>query len=118
MRDKFIMVLALVVFSACSSKDTTAGTRVGGPCSYESFEGSCAVTGRSGEGSVIFDFEGSVDGRSVRLTDNKSSVKPEIGAEVPCKLQFIKKGTCTPCLFSIGECGKEAWSIFRNRKGN
>jgi len=96
----------------------SAGKRgmVGGPCSYEEFPGRCVVSGRDASGRAAFSFEGIVDGAEARLDGNM--MYPGMGARkdaIPCRLMFIRKGTCTPCAFTIGECGRPAWELFRSR---
>jgi len=113
----FLPVLAFALLLMPSSGEAKKKKAVmGGSCSYEEFGGSCTVTGKGKEGRSIFSFVGEVDGEEVRLNKNVmmgGMSMPE--GSMACNLLFIKKGTCTPCVFSIGECGSEAWDLFRAR---
>lgn len=91
-----------------------AETRVGGPCTYDDFPGTCTATGSNAQGKTLFTFEGAVNGARVSLTDNEANEAMTAGATTDCSLQFITSGTCTPCLFTIGSCGREAWDAFRS----
>jgi hypothetical protein len=91
-----------------------AETLVGGPCTYDEYPGTCTVTGADAEGNSLFTFEGSVNGERVGLADNAANEPKATGTTSDCTLKFITTGTCTPCLLSIGSCGKEAWDAFRN----
>ena len=91
---------------------------VGGNCEYTTFPGKCTVTG-TGE-PATFTFDGPVAGQNVKLEGNEvapgtkeSFAKVEVGVPQPCTLEFISKGTCTPCLLSTGNCGQAAWELFR-----
>ena len=91
---------------------------VGGNCEYTTFPGKCTVTG-TGE-PATFTFDGPVAGQNVKLEGNEvapgtkaSFAKVEVGVSQPCTLEFITKGTCTPCLLSTGNCGQAAWALFR-----
>jgi hypothetical protein len=93
-------------------------TTVGGACDYRKSAGSCTFT--TLEPAPTFRFEGVVDGRTVRLEGNEladgqrqSGAKLEVGRSLPCTLDFLTRGTCTPCLLSLGSCGKDAWELFR-----
>ena len=108
--------------STSSSASTPASppTTVGGACDYRKSPGSCTFT--TLEPAPTFRFDGAVDGRTVRLEGNElgapqrqSIGKLEVGRTLPCTLDFITRGTCTPCLFSLGSCGRDAWELFRAR---
>jgi len=98
----------------------TAPQVVGGACEYSKFPGTCTVTA-TGE-PATFRYEGTVAGKNVTLEGNEvdrtggtSFAKVDVGASQPCTLEFITKGTCTPCLLSVGSCGQAAWDLFRAR---
>ena len=111
MRYSFMLLCSLVVigFSATSY----AQALVGGPCDYREYAGTCTVTGQNEDGKAMFAFEGEVEGDRVLLEGNTSDEELAQGSQVDCLLMFIREGTCTPCLFSIGSCGKEAWDLYR-----
>lgn len=89
---------------------------VGGPCAYEEFSGSCTPSGRDAAGTHAFTFVGFVRDREVELEGNAMMAWMSLPrGSVACKLLFIKEGTCTPCAFSIGECGQQAWDLFREQ---
>ncbi len=114
------MIIVIIAFMlpsiSCGSNAAQKGTLVGGPCTYEKIGGVCTATETDSEGKVHFTFAGMVGGQNVELKDNKASGKMTAGEKVSCTIDFITSGTCTPCLFSIGECGKEAWDAFRSYK--
>jgi hypothetical protein len=106
--------------TASSTTSTTSTTSaptdvvVGGPCSYAKQQGQCVI----GAGGT-FTFTGVVDGAKVSLPGNSlgtADKAPAVGASVPCTIDFITVGTCTPCMFSIGSCGQPAWEAFRKHK--
>lgn len=105
------LLLAVVLLSVSAA--AFAQTLVGGPCSYNEYPGTCTVTGKGDEGRAVYTFEGDVEGRQVALEGNTSDEEMAPGSQVDCMLMFIREGTCTPCLFSIGSCGKEAWDLYR-----
>ena len=108
----------LLMFTACGSGNSNEYKLIGGPCAYESFTGTCRLTDVDGQGKGNFDFKGIVNGKEVYLNSNKTMLKIAMGVDLSCELKFITSGTCTPCLLSLGECGKDAWEAFRNYKGN
>ena len=84
------------------------GCTLGGACDYEIYEGTCTGTE---DGS--FTFEGEVQGEQVSLLANGLD-DPEslgLGETTDCQLELIRTGTCTPCMFDIGNCGADAWDI-------
>lgn len=100
--------VAIVVFGVLSL--ATAKTLVGGNCSYEKFDGVCE---KEKDEAGLFRFGGTVNGKNIVLTHNKLGSGEILKDKVACTLQFIQTGTCTPCIFSVGECGKDAWDLFR-----
>jgi hypothetical protein len=106
---KLLLAVALLLISAVAF----AQTLVGGPCEYHEYPGTCAVTGRSEDGKAIFTYEGEVEGEQVSLEGNTSDEELAQGSRVDCMLMFIREGTCTPCLLSLGSCGKQAWDLYR-----
>jgi hypothetical protein len=91
---------------------------VGGGCEYRKYEGKCMVTGLGDK--PTFTFEGMVEGTAVKAEGNEveapnrqSFSKVQVGASADCTLEFISRGTCTPCMLSHGSCGKAAWDAFR-----
>ena len=102
----FAVISVIGVSSFASAKDL-----VGGKCSYEEFQGVCE---KEKNDTGTFLFKGVVDDKKVVLKNNKIGQSSTLKDKSECSLQFIKSGTCTPCLFSIGECGKDAWELFRN----
>lgn len=107
MRAMMIVLLLLLSIPAF------AEMLVGGPCTYDDSPGVCTATGVNTEGKTLFTFEGTVSGERVSLADNEANEAMTVGTTTDCSLRFITSGTCTPCLFSIGSCGKEAWDAFR-----
>lgn len=83
---------------------------VGGPCAYDDQAGTCTV-----DANKTFTFKGNIGGTAVILKGNElfGTESTAAGTSVPCSIRFITKGTCTPCGFSIGSCGEEAWNAFR-----
>jgi hypothetical protein len=110
-----LLILILASLLAPATVDARKKEVVGGPCAYEEFSGLCTVTGRDAAGKSIFSFVGAVRDRDVDLGGNAMMEGMSMRkGSMPCKLEFIKKGTCTPCVFSIGECGQQAWDLFRS----
>lgn len=107
---KLFLAVVLLLISAVAF----AQTLVGGPCDYSEYAGTCTVTGKGEEGKAIYTFEGEVEGEQVSLAGNASDEELAQGSQVDCMLMFIREGTCTPCLLSIGSCGKQAWDLYRN----
>ncbi len=103
----FLMVSILLI-----STTACAQTKVGGPCDYDEFPGSCTVTQVDPDGTVRFAYEGSVEGDAVVLRENTGTIEGPVGTVVDCTLEFITEGTCTPCLLSVGSCGQEAWAVY------
>ena len=89
---------------------------VGGPCTYDEFPGSCTATSVDGEGRTQFTFKGTVKGKKLVLKENKAAEPFAIRTRVDCTLRFITSGTCTPCLLSIGECGREGFEALGSRE--
>ena len=97
---------------------------VGGVCDYDEYMGQCEFTSVSGK-DVSFRYKSTVDGKDVVLEDNTvfgevMAGGAKVGDTFGCKLTLIANGTCTPCLFistlfTFGECGPEAWDLFRKR---
>lgn len=92
-------------------------TKNHGGCTYAQIEGTCTV---SAPGMMVF--TGTINGAAVTLPDNSLSrpagvyVDAKVGATGPCTIEFETEGTCTPCMFSIGDCGKPAWDAFGGYK--
>lgn len=80
----------------------------GGPCTYDDFPGTC-----TGEGDGLFTFEGDINGAATTLSGNTLDDADALpsGESVSCTLSVETDGTCTPCLFDIGQCGDEAWDV-------
>lgn len=133
-----IVISALALVGACSSKPSNAPAPVapdvakvadaaiapdaaqeahgGGGCVYTKMEGRCWLT-ELGDAPVMR-FAGTVDGKTVELPGNPvrdaAAFQPfGLGTNIACTLEFETQGTCTPCMFSVGECGKDAWDAFR-----
>lgn len=88
---------------------------VGGPCSYEKFDGKCEIVEVAGEGTVKFKFrpDETMNLEDVgwtkeddvlekvyeeHISDTGNAKKGEI---LDCKIELIAKGTCTPTIFSF-----------------
>jgi hypothetical protein len=95
------------------SSNAYAQKLIGGPCDYREYAGSCTVTGQNEDGKAVYTFEGEVEGDRVTLAGNTSDEEIAQGSQVDCLLMFIREGTCTPCLLSLGSCGKQAWDLYR-----
>ena len=133
-----ILIASLALAAACSSKPSNAPApvapdvakvvdaalapdgaqeaQVGGACVYTKIEGRCQLT-ELGDHPVMT-FIGTVDGKAVELPGNTVrdafAFQPfGLGTSTACTLDFATQGTCTPCMFSVGECGKAAWDAFR-----
>jgi hypothetical protein len=94
--------------------DPPAGVIAGGACTYAHQSGTCSILVGGN-----FTFKGTVDGKNVTLGGNTlgpSDKTPAPGTSIPCTIDFITGGTCTPCTFSIGSCGEAAWEAFRAHK--
>ena len=61
-----------------------------------------------------FTFEGTINDETVVNTGNilYSADTLAEGESVPCFFSWAVSGSCTPCLFDIGECGEEAWDDY------
>ena len=134
---RLIVISALAIAGACSSKPSNAPAPVapdnakvadaaiapdaaqeahGGGCVYTKIEGRCQLTELGDE--PVMTFIGTVDGTAVELPGNAvrdaSAFQPfGLGTSAVCTLEFETQGTCTPCMLSVGECGKAAWDAFR-----
>lgn len=104
-----------MILAGCGSSNDNYKL-VGGPCTYDDFAGGCTMIEKSENGKTLFTFNGTINSQEVELKGNKSTDSFPAGQQIPCSIKFIKTGACTPCLFSIGECGKEAWDAFRSYK--
>jgi hypothetical protein len=111
MRYSLILLFTLVVIGLSSA--SYAQKLVGGPCDYREYAGTCMVTGQGEDGKAVYTFEGEVEGERVLLAGNTSNEGLAQGSQVDCILMFIREGTCTPCLLSLGSCGKQAWDLYR-----
>jgi hypothetical protein len=73
------------------------------------------------EGDQSVSFEATIDGQPVVLKGNpieypsSELANRPTGTRAACSLQFITKGTCTPCMLSVASCGEEAWEYFRKQ---
>ena len=111
----WLLILVLVALLAPSVADAKKQEVVGGPCAYEEFGGYCTISGRDKSGRALFTYVGVVRDLDVNLEGNAMMEGMTMRkGSMPCKLEFITKGTCTPCVFSIGECGEQAWNVFRS----
>lgn len=105
---RYLLMIAILFISTSAC----AQTKVGGTCDYDEFPGECTVTQVDPEGTVNFTYEGEVEGDAIVLSENTGTIEGPVGTVVDCTLQFITEGTCTPCLFSVGSCGQEAWAAY------
>ena len=120
----FFMFFAVVLMSVSCAETKTPEIRrvVGGPCSYKSYPGKAevvSVTKTDGGYDVKFVFHSEktpqetyaqVEGKTHRLLLIEGS-RPkagflkkygiETGKVLPCNLDVIVKGTCTPLLFKF-----------------
>ena len=110
-----MLIVAALFLALSATAEAKKKELVGGPCSYDEFPGYCTAAGKDASGKGTFTFVGAVGGQDVDLAGNALMDGMSIRSKsMPCKLEFIKKGTCTPCVFSIGECGAGAWDLFRS----
>jgi hypothetical protein len=115
-------LVVLISVSCAETKTKGIGRVVGGPCSYESYAGKAEVVSvkKTGDGyNVMFVFRSEkapqetyarVEGKNHRLLLTNGS-RPkfrflkkygiETGKVLPCNLDVIVKGTCTPVLFKF-----------------
>ena len=107
-----MMYYFFILFACGKSNTDSADTAAAedGSCSYDDFAGICTY-----EGSGYVTFAGTINGENVSYPENDLGLgtdqeEPEVGAEIPCVISYITKGTCTPCLLDIGNCGSEAFS--------
>jgi len=107
------MRILTIVVSLLVSVSAYAQGRVGGPCSYDEYSGTCTATGKNADGKVLFVFDGEMRGEKISLADNIADEGFAPDARASCFLMFIKEGTCTPCLFSVGACGERGISSGR-----
>jgi hypothetical protein len=108
-------LVLLLVAAASATSFARAPMLVGGPCTYDEFPGTCTAMSVDAEGKAHFTFTGTVRGKKLVLKDNKTSEPLAVGASIDCTLKFITSGTCTPCLLSIGECGREGFEALSTR---
>ena len=99
-----------------NTTDTTEDTAnmVGGDCAYTEYQGMCTV-----EMDGTLTFVGMIEGEEVTLAGNGYTPAPNqgqlaTGSTMECSISYITQGTCTPCLFSMGECGTEAFAYMQN----
>lgn len=88
---------------------------VGGPCSYEKFDGKCEIVEVAGGGMVKFKFR---PDETMNLEDVGWTKEDDIlekvyeentsdtgnagkGEFLDCRIELITKGTCTPTIFSF-----------------
>lgn len=93
--------------------DETYPDEAGGPCTYTEHPGTCTA-----QAGGVFVFSGKLDGKPIVLRKNtRFPTAPPLaaGASAPCSLKLQTTGVCTPCMFSIGNCGEEAFEAFRAR---
>lgn len=96
-----LLLLLLTTLCACNNHIT------GGPCSYTDYPGTC-----TGQADGKFTYKGTVDGKEIELKDNgPGPATLTEGQSQSCNLKYINKGSCIPCAFNIGECGKEAFDV-------
>ena len=103
MKGCFVM-LPWVLLCGCLESKT------GGDCSYEDYPGTCVY-----DDAGHFTFSGNVEGKEVSFEGNSytpglEEQAPAAGSSVGCTLSYITQGTCTPCVFDIGECGSDAFA--------
>ena len=108
----FFVTVGILVL-AFSVRVFAAQGLVGGNCTYDQYSGKCTATSIDDQGKTRFTFKGTVKGQKLVLHDNIASKAFAVGTEVRCSLEFEKTGTCTPCLLSIGECGREGFDALR-----
>ena len=110
---QFVCFVALILcVASCSGEegDTDWDGPLGGNCGYVDNPGTC-----TGTADNTFTFEGTINGETVVNTGN-ILYNPDTLAEgesIPCNFSWAVSGSCTPCLFDIGECGEEAWDQYR-----
>ena len=100
-----VFLLSLLISSQISCE--------GGDCQYDDLVGTCSYSSAD-----RFDFTFVIDGEEVTYTDNayfEDEQPLAEGESIECTLSFITDGTCTPCLFDIGECGSDAYDEFRQQ---
>jgi|GEM_PF-3222711 len=114
-RMRAIAVIAFLVFFS-SSPLLHAAERVGGACAYDEFSGFCEAAGTDEQGRVLVTFVGKIDGEAHTFERNFANDTNVPEAPIPCELMFIKEGSCTPCLLSVGFCGPAAWEFFQIRR--
>jgi len=114
------LIPQVVTSTATSTQLATPPLPIGGgACDYRKYDGKCTVTENGTP--PTFTFEGMVEGKTVKLDGNEIDPSTDhsldiakVGDSKSCTLQFISKGTCTPCVLSPGSCGKPAWTLFRS----
>ena len=122
---RMLIIVGLIAIiswgAACGEPENTC---CGGSCGYEYHPGTCTRTGEN-----AFSFEGIIDGQVVLYSDNQLAEPDsmEEGESTDCSLMWMSRGTCAPCMFSLGHmtaytsfggCGEEAWAGFRCRNNS
>ena len=102
-------MIVFFFFSACDSSTSDTAESPEDSCLYDKYLGTCIY-----EGNGLSTFIGNINGSDVSFQGNTFSFspneeEPEIGSEISCTISYITKGTCTPCLLDIGDCGSEAF---------
>lgn len=120
------LALILVLFlSACGLAVSSSPQRVGGPCTYKQYKGNAEIIsvvqrpGSSGEFDITFSFHpqetireafAQTEGRHWFLVKNDSSYPKadflkqygiKAGKHLPCYMNVITRGACTPVLFNF-----------------
>ena len=98
------MTVMVALVTGFSLWTVSTGCSDGG-CTYHDYAGTCtAVEGR------VFTYEGTIDGVAVTAAGNTlpEGMFNPVGSSWDCSLRVSKAGTCTPCLFDVGEPGEEA----------
>lgn len=118
-----VSFLVLVMFLSACQTNFVPGQEpvpqiVGGPCDYDSYQGTCKVRAYNQETatetgtplSFIFVTTETVksdwftlDPEKVNTVNIKPTCEylPTVGEELPCQLDVINKGTCTPTIYKI-----------------
>ena len=94
-------------FTDTDTTDDSGDDMEGGSCEYNDYLGKCTV-----EDDLSVTFTGNIQGEDVYLVGNTASGY-SAGDSVDCTISYITAGTCTPCILSIGECGSEAFCLYR-----
>jgi 5,10-methenyltetrahydromethanopterin hydrogenase len=138
-----VLFLAILIFISCRSTPSESNNEnnntgdqhiVGGPCSYDEFDGTCEITDVPDDGQIEFTYTGNTRGAELRtIAGNKMEINVivsdpdekidrttrgeakalsiKVGNTYVCQISCIKSGTCTPAIFAFRGIPDDVYSV-------